>query len=150
MRLSVASSYRARRITDGGTPEARKKRRGLLQLHPVGGASYGMPVLGLLYPSAVLARDYDPVVLAGSAGADAHSVTLEVVLHEATLRLEKQLGFLTAKAKATGPEDEKWYWAAPILLDLVRRMRKRRDSGLGMQSLQNGGVEKVRATTTSS
>ncbi len=99
------------------TVEARKKRRGLLQFTRSEGRLTGMPVLGLLYPSVVLARNYDPVVLAASRGGGADNATLDAVLREATLRLEKKLGSLTAKAKTTGPDDEKWYWAAPILLD---------------------------------
>jgi hypothetical protein len=118
--IAALVSYEAERLMISSGPsdqpaentlEARKRRRGLLQFTRSEGRLTGMPVLGLLYPSVVLARDCDPVALA------AEHDTLEAVLREARLRLEEKLGPLTAKAKTTGPDDERWYWAAPILLD---------------------------------
>src|SRR2546421_16223 len=83
---------------------ARKNRRGLLQFTRSEGRVTGMPVLGLLYPGVVLARNYDPVVLAARAGGGPDNATLDAVLRETTLRLEDELGSLTAKAKTTGPD----------------------------------------------
>jgi len=107
--------------TAENTADARKKRRGLLQFTRSEGRLTGMPVLGLLYPSVVFAREYDPVVLAGE------DATLDAVLGKAKLRLEKQISFLTAKAKTDGPEDERWYWAAPILLDRQKEAEATRE-----------------------
>ena len=94
----------------------------------------GMPVLGILYPSGVLARICDPLEiarkLAGAAGADAGGLpTADAVLEEARNRIERRLAPLAARVvqesqgglgrqeRMAGPSDETWYWAAPLLLD---------------------------------
>ena len=124
---------------DGGirnTPEDRRKRRPLLRFaySTERQGLTGMPVLGILYPSPSLAELGDPVgVLDGES-------TLEGAIDRARRKLEPLLDGLTkpyreAARKAAreaarrsareaaliaAREDESWYWAAPILLDLQR------------------------------
>ena len=88
-----------------------------------------MPVLGILYPSPSLAELGDPVpVPAGGA-------TLEDILARARVRLELSIRELTEPYLDAEREDESWYWAAPILLDLARHSRSTR-AWFGRQELQ--------------
>ncbi|MYE70323.1 MAG: DEAD/DEAH box helicase, partial [Gemmatimonadetes bacterium] len=108
------------------TPEERKKRRGLLRFAAAqrrgAGADHpdekerltGMPVLGLLYPSPTLVELGDPVA------APARESTLADAVARAQARLEPLLDRLTEPYLDGEREDESWYWAAPILLDLQR------------------------------
>ena len=77
-----------------------------------------MPVLGLLYPSFVLASEADP--LAWATARLARWPTLEEVLNRAQAVCQRLLGEITTNAPPDGAVDERWYWAAPILLDLNR------------------------------
>ncbi|WP_428273526.1 helicase-related protein [Candidatus Palauibacter sp.] len=96
------------------TPEERKKRRPLLRFAYSNERLTGMPVLGLLYPSPSLVELGDPVpVPEGEA-------TLADAVARAQARLEPLLSRLTEPYLNAEREDENWYWAAPILLDLDR------------------------------
>jgi len=123
--IAALVSYEAeRRMMQSGpsaekaenTVEARKKRRGLLQFTRTDGRLTGMPVLGLLYPSVVLARDYDPLKVVGDLGV-LGAPDAAAVVEEVRRRLAPRVAKLTAKAKTQGPEDEAWYWAALMMLD---------------------------------
>lgn len=121
--LSVLLSYEAeRRMMRSfdpeavNTAEARERRRPLLMFARSEGRLTGMPVLSLLYPSTTLARIGDPLALIPS-GQSWATHTLDVVLKNAANLLREALAPLIAGARRTGPEDETWYWAAPILLD---------------------------------
>lgn len=72
----------------------------------------GMPVLGLVYPSVTLARLGDPLNIAREAG----SIPLERERLLATVR-QRLAPALNALPDPGGAEDERWYWAAPLLLD---------------------------------
>ena len=108
------------------TPEERKKRRPLLRFaaaqrrgdgdgDPDGNERLtGMPVLGIMYPSPTLAEVGDPVPIPGD------EATLEDAVDRAKVRLEPLLARLTKPYLNADREDERWYWAAPILLDLQR------------------------------
>jgi hypothetical protein len=118
--ISVLLSYEAERrmmksfdASAANTVEARERRRPLLMFARSEGRLTGMPVLSLLYPSTVLARVGDP--LARTRGGPLPS--LEAVLKNLTEEISKTLAPLTADAPRIGPEDETWYWAAPIMLD---------------------------------
>jgi hypothetical protein len=76
----------------------------------------GMPVLGLLYPSFALAELADPLELRRS-NPDETPTHIEAVGWAAS-RIEGQLARL--ESDENGSVDERWYWAAPILLDLQR------------------------------
>ena len=94
------------------TPEERKKRRPLLRFAYSNKRLTGMPVLGILYPSPSLVELGDPVPVP-EGGA-----TLTATVARAQARLEPLLRRLTEPYRAREREDESWYWAAPILLDL--------------------------------
>lgn len=55
---------RSHEPTPENTPEARKRRKGLLRFSRADMRLTGMPVLGMLYPSPALARACDPLTLA--------------------------------------------------------------------------------------
>jgi hypothetical protein len=80
----------------------------------------GMPVLGMLYPSFVLAEVGDPLgAISGAPGAALAS--LEEVLANVRERIAPLIEPIVAEcARKTGAPDESWYWAAPILLDKGR------------------------------
>ncbi len=76
----------------------------------------GMPLFLLLYPSLALAQ-LDPLVMASQGVPD-----LEAVLGKFEEILADRLKLLTANGHETPQPDERWYWAAPLLLDnLVSR-----------------------------
>jgi Helicase conserved C-terminal domain len=100
------------------TPEARRRRRGLLQFSRTEGRLTGMPVLGMLYPSITLAREIDPLAICRDLGETPGDVDASTVVEQAQKRLDDLLAPFIARAKTSGAEDESWYWAAPILLDL--------------------------------
>ena len=95
------------------TVEARERRRALLTFARSEGRLTGMPVLSILYPSTTLARMGDPL----AKTRDGSRVSLDVVLKNVTEQIGEALAPLTANSRRTGPEDEAWYWAAPIVLD---------------------------------
>ncbi|MGH2710302.1 MAG: C-terminal helicase domain-containing protein, partial [Actinomycetota bacterium] len=97
------------------TPESRARRRPLLMFSRTDGRLTGMPVLGLLYPSSTLARIADPL---GLSGPEDPLVSKEDSLGRAEAAIDLELRPILADAPESGPEDESWYWAAPILLDL--------------------------------
>ncbi|MXX70766.1 MAG: hypothetical protein F4Y73_02655 [Gemmatimonadetes bacterium] len=98
------------------TPEERRKRRPLLRFaySKESDSLTGMPVLGLLYPSPSLAELGDPVSVLKGKG------TLQDALDRARTQITPLLQRLTEKHLTAESEDESWYWAAPILLDLER------------------------------
>ena len=115
--LSYEVERRAAHAEDPGavnTAEARERRRPLLRFQRSDGRLTGMPVLGLVCPSAVLARIGDPRRHRQAAGRPLERAELlDGVREELRALLEE----VTAGAPSEGPVDEAWYWAAPILLD---------------------------------
>ena len=105
-----------RRFDDSArnSPEERKKRRPLLRFSYADERLTGMPVLGMLYPSPSLAELGDPVP------APQDGATLEDAVARARARLELPVDRITAPYLNNLRQDESWYWAAPILLDLRR------------------------------
>jgi hypothetical protein len=99
------------------TEEARQKRRPLLRFSLSEGRLTGFPILGLLYPSITLAGIGDPLALRGSGGAATPNTN--EVLGLIRQELEQKLRRVAPFTKSSGGiEDERWYWAAPMLLDL--------------------------------
>lgn len=96
------------------TAEERKKRRGLLRFAYSNERLTGMPVLGLLYPSPTLVELGDPLPVPESES------TLADAVARARARLEPLLDKLSKPYLDAEREDEGWYWAAPVLLDLQR------------------------------
>ncbi len=103
------------------TPEERRKRGALLQFAYSDGRLTGMPVLGILYPSPSLVELGDPVPVPDG------EATLEDAVARARARLEPLLDRLTEPYSNAAREDESWYWAAPILLDLERHGKSTRE-----------------------
>ena len=103
------------------SPEARRRRRPLLRFArdaTEDNRLTGMPVLTMLYPSQILATVGDPLVFASSGSAAASPPALGDVLN----RIEERIKILLAPlaeshSKESSPVDERWYWAAPIILD---------------------------------
>ena len=119
------------------TPSERQKRRPLLRFTYSNRRLTGMPVLGMLYPSPTLAELGDPVP------APERGATLDDALARARARLEPPLERVTAPYHNSEREDESWYWAAPILLDLGRHAETTREwfRRPDLPEIWNGGWE---------
>ena len=76
----------------------------------------GMSVLVLLYPSPALATLVDPLEIAASYRGD-NLISTDALVAGAAEILRPSLDRLLADATDSGPEDRRWYWAAPALLD---------------------------------
>jgi hypothetical protein len=123
--------------TNANTIDERRKQKPLLRFSRSEGRPTGMPVLALLYASPTLARATDPFIISGqlrSSGDSEVSPTLEEVLSVARVEIERLLSQLPAGTDA-GAEDESWYWAAPILLDL-KHDRESTDRWFGQHDLK--------------
>lgn len=123
--MASLMSYEAERRMIGiwdptikNTPEARKRFSSLLRFSCSSDGERrltGMPVLGIIYPSLTLARECDPLKIAmESKNRLMHIEEMQTHVRE---RVERLLAPLIGNATEEGPEDENWYWAAPILLD---------------------------------
>jgi hypothetical protein len=104
------------------TPEARQNRARLLDFSYSSGRLTGMPVLGILYPSVVLAREGDPLQLCMQTKGGV--VSPEAAISTVTRRMRALLDSLVRDIERAGSEipaegraDETWYWAAPLWLD---------------------------------
>ncbi|MDF1597627.1 MAG: DEAD/DEAH box helicase [Acidimicrobiia bacterium] len=99
------------------TPEARTRIKPLLQFKTSRGQFGGMSTFALLYPSPSLARLGDPLTFAAKKRAGSLPVPVEEMLDPVERRITQQLRPLTRTAPKDGPIDQRWYWAAPLLLD---------------------------------
>jgi helicase-like protein len=98
------------------TAEARKKRRPLLRFRFREGRPTGMTVLGLIYPCRAFAEWFDPLKARLTTG---QLPTLDEATQQATAVIRDRLNTLiSGMTLSSGPADESWYWAAPLLLDL--------------------------------
>lgn len=128
--ISTLVSYEAERlmVSAGGrpryenTPDARQNRARLLDFSYSSGRLSGMPVLGILYPSVVLAREGDPLKLC--AQNDGGVVSPEAATAVVTERMRTLIAGLVNDVKKQGGEiptegrvDETWYWATPLWFD---------------------------------
>jgi hypothetical protein len=103
---------------DSNTPEARRRRGHQLQFtRTESGGPGAMSTLALLYPSSFLARSCDPLQLAAETGEQGVPA-LSDVLELAATRIDLALRRLPPGSDS-GPVDERWYWAAPLLLDSI-------------------------------
>lgn len=106
------------------TPEARTRRRGLLLFARSEERLSGMPVLAMLYPCMALARNYDPLVVAQELKQNGHWPALEAVAQRMRAQIDNALKPLFQRyyrpglEEQRGADDQRWYWAAPLLLDL--------------------------------
>ena len=111
--------FRAAEPNPQNSPEARRKRRGLLRFSRSEGRNTGMPVLGILYPCITFAELVDPLTIARDHQSD-EVPSLDELFAAARRQIEPALARVTDGAAASGDEDESWYWAAPLLLDRSR------------------------------
>ena len=95
---------------------SRDKRRPLLRFARSDGRLTGLPLLSLLYPTLTLAEIGDPLTYLRNGQVDERSTSSEV-LEQVAVKVSSVLEALPS-AEQSGPADERWYWAAPILLDL--------------------------------
>lgn len=102
---------------DSNSQEARKKRRGLLRFSIAEGRPTGMPVLALMYPSKVLAEIGDPMRARTDTGNLMSLAGLLGEVKTAVDALLQQLPWYRPDGRGEAV-DERWYWAAPLLLDL--------------------------------
>lgn len=101
------------------TPNERKRRRPLLRFARSEDRLTGMPVLGLTYPSLVLAEAGDPLELVGSRTNKEELPSVSETRKLVTERIGRLLEGLPKSTKSA-VVDEAWYWAAPVLLDLKK------------------------------
>lgn len=113
--------FRAEEEEPRNTPEEQKRRqRPLLRFTRGEGRLTGMPVLATLYPSPMLAGLGDPVELTRELEAGGGLLTWDRLLAAIQDRLEAPLARVIERygTEDGEREDEAWYWAAPVLLDL--------------------------------
>jgi hypothetical protein len=114
-------SIRSFEKTARNTAEARKRRRPLLRFSYQDQRLTGLPLFCLVYPCATLAEECDPraVGYESITGPELPSA------QETLKRLQEKIGRLLQKLNVvvvdSARADETWYWAAPILFDLVAR-----------------------------
>jgi hypothetical protein len=108
---AAVASMTAERLT---WSTLRERLRGPLRFNVRDGQPAGMAAMTLLYPSSVLAELGDP--LRGAAGADR---SIDALREGARVAIEQLLAPFVGRG-SSGAEDERWYWAAPVLLDLQR------------------------------
>jgi hypothetical protein len=125
--IATVLSYEAeRRMLASWEPGLRslagaRKADALLRFARADGRLTGMPVLALLYPGVALAWAGDPLKLAGRPGENGAlpslDQTLAVVARRIRAMLERVFSLVKRRESKSAP-DERWYWAAPVLLDL--------------------------------
>lgn len=110
-------------------PGVRERLRPLLRFARTDGRLTGMPVLALMYPCVTLARYGDPLELVRTGGSPDSLPTLEDMLERIRAALAPLVDeIITQQNPPThGAEDENWYWAALLLLDLHTNPQQTRE-----------------------
>jgi Helicase conserved C-terminal domain len=140
--IACLTSYDAERLihsayedSPSNDPKARQRRAGLLRFAKTRDERLtGMPILCWLYPCATLACDADPVAIAAELSDHARLTSgretgdqrrqvpsASAVLQATEQRIATLLEALKPWADDEAASDDRWYWAAPALLDLVHR-----------------------------
>lgn len=119
--IAVMLSYEAERlaVNAAGHGDRAYDDRSLtppLQFRMTGDRAAGMPGLALLYPALMLARAGDPLEVADSSGKGL-PINRDVLLDTVRERLRGLLRRLPQGSPRVGTPDQRWYWAAPFLLD---------------------------------
>jgi hypothetical protein len=134
--IATLLSYEAERLAalsagvTSNDSDARSQRSGLLDFRRSQGRLSGMPVFGLLYPSFTLVEAVDVRALGGESRTSIEDAVARAM--EALRPLIEEL--VGSRAEGDGPPDQRWYWAAPILLDVER------DGGAGIGWLRDRGT----------
>jgi hypothetical protein len=123
--ISVLISYEAERRMLGADHDIEysdltRKRSPLLRFALSQGRLTGMSVFTLIYPCQKLMRDLDPLTIAKEI-LDSKLVSLSSIRQHAMVKVKKLLERIIPDETedTSGPEDERWYWAALIMLDKV-------------------------------
>lgn len=128
------------------TSEERKKRQPLLRFAYSNDRLTGMPVLGLLYPSFSLARLGDPLEFFKNKHVETiETLTSTEILSIITERITEKISQLPDGDEYSEREDESWYWAAPILLD-IQEDRESADGWLkqwGLSQIWSGSSKDI-------
>ena len=118
--IAVMMSYEAeRRTMEAAGYSGRAYDRPIappLQFRMDGDRPAGMPALALLYPSLTLARAGDPLEVARTLGTKlpaSRDAVFDTVRERVRLLIRK----MPDGSPTSGPPDQRWYWAAPFLLD---------------------------------
>lgn len=120
--ISTFLSFEAERrmVTSGSSvpyqnsPEDRARIRPLLRFHRTEGRLQGMTLFPLVYPSPTLADLGDPL------RALRQGQSLNELAEHVGAKIQTALNPFLENAPQTGPVDDSWYWASPILLDSAR------------------------------
>lgn len=96
----------------------RRRRRPLLRFAFTESRPTGMSVFPLIYPCTTLASKIDPLEIAKEASKRNGLPDREDMVGKVTYLLQDLLDPILQRYKnEKGPPDERWYWAAPVLLD---------------------------------
>lgn len=90
------------------------KVRPILRFAESEGRLTGMSFLTLMYPSIAWATHFDPLKIALDLGGTPSGAE---VLRKIEEQLEAQLAAHINQAPTSGPTDQSWYWAAPLLFE---------------------------------
>jgi len=94
------------------------RRRPLLRFSRQHDRLTGMPVFTLLYPCLTLAKRIDPMAVGARLACDGQTPSYEAVYEAVRKQIEHLLEHIEVEGhRRGGPTDQRWYWAAPILLD---------------------------------
>lgn len=142
--ISIMVSYDAEQravAQAGGGHRAYEERSRTLQLqfNKKADRLSGMPLLALSYPSLVLARLGDPLAIARERGWGLPA-SREALLAVVRSRVEDAIQRLPA-GRSDGPVDQRWYWAAPFLLDRILAPEENEPARADMQRWRIHEVE---------
>ena len=124
--ISILCSYEAERRMVGDYARQEEtdygnltsKRRPLLRFSRQDGRLTGMPVFALLYPCLTLAQQVDPMAIGARLARDDRAPSYEAVYKAVRQQIEHLLEQIKVEStRREGTADQRWYWAAPVLLD---------------------------------
>ena len=97
------------------TQEDWKAQRGLLRFRSSSERLSGMPVFLFVYPCLTFARECDPRSFARD-----ESLTAAQARSRFAASIREMFDATGLEYRADAPKDERWYWLAPMLLDVKR------------------------------
>jgi hypothetical protein len=124
--ISMLCSYEAERRMVGDYARQKEmdygdltsKRRPLLRFSRQDGRLTGMSVFALLYPCLTLAQQVDPMAIGARLACDGRAPSYEAVYKAVRQQIEHLLAQIEVESgRREGTADQRWYWAAPVLLD---------------------------------